>query len=243
MSGISPRVDAAPGGHLHRPVAGRAAAAATSRTEDAAAADAAATLIHRARGAATSGTAAHMPIVQAELATAEAEWSRLQDGTAATPTAGTRQPTIGTSCLPAPSGLRAPRRAEALLHHAEDATDAARELAAAYDTATMLGAGPLLRSIQALAERARIPLPAPPPLRRPARWATSPSGNRRCSPFLPTGSATGVSPRICSSAKDGQRAHLPHPGQARRHQPHRSRRGRPADQHHAIARGSRRSWR
>ena len=157
-------------------MAGRAAAAATSRTEDAAAADAAATLIHRARGAATSGTAAHMPIVQAELATAEAEWSRLQDGTAATPTAGTRQPTIGTSCLPAPSGLRAPRRAEALLHHAEDATEAARELAAACDTATMLGAGPLLRSIQALAERARIPLPRPAPPQQATPQAT-PGGN------------------------------------------------------------------
>jgi len=46
----------------------------------AAAAGTAATLIHRARSAATSGTATCMHIVQAELATAEAEWSRLHDG-------------------------------------------------------------------------------------------------------------------------------------------------------------------
>ena len=63
--------------------------------------------------------------------------------------------------FPYPAAYARRRLAEALLHSAKGASAAARELAAAYDAATMLGAGPLLRSIQALAERARIPLPDP----------------------------------------------------------------------------------
>ena len=130
-----------------------------SRIENTAGADSAAALIHRARGAATSGTAAHMPIVQAELATAEAEWSRLQDGHGGNPERWHEAVTHWEKLsFPHPAAYAHRRRAEALLHRAEGASEAARELAAACDTAAMLGAGPLLRSIQALAERARIPL-------------------------------------------------------------------------------------
>ena len=152
----------------------RAAAATTrSRITDAAAAGGtAATLIHRARGAAASGTAAHMPIVQAELATAEAEWSRLYGQHGGSPDRWHEAATHWEKLsFPHPAAYARRRLAEALLHSAEGASAAARELAAACDTATMLGAGPLLRSIQALAERARIPLPgqaAPQP---------SPAGN------------------------------------------------------------------
>jgi ATP/maltotriose-dependent transcriptional regulator MalT len=136
-------------------------ATAASHTEDAAAtAGSAATLIHRARSAATSGTASHMPIVQAELATAEAEWSRLHDGHGGSPErwheAATRWEKLS---FPHPAAHARRRLAEALLHSADGTSAAARELAAAYDTATMLGAGPLLRSVGTLAERARIPLP------------------------------------------------------------------------------------
>jgi DNA-binding CsgD family transcriptional regulator/tetratricopeptide (TPR) repeat protein len=139
--------------------------AARSRIGDAAAAGGtAATLIHRARGAATSGTAAHMPIVQAELATAEAEWSRLHDRHGGSPDRWHEAVTHWEKLsFPHPAAYARRRLAEALLHSAEGASAAARELAAACDTATMLGAGPLLRSIQALAERARIPLPGPAP--------------------------------------------------------------------------------
>jgi ATP/maltotriose-dependent transcriptional regulator MalT len=134
-----------------------------SRSTDAAAADrTAATLIHRARGAATAGAAAHMPIVQAELATAEAEWSRLHDGHGGSPDRWHEAATHWEKLsFPHPAAYARRRLAEALLHRADGASAAARELAAACDTATMLGAGPLLRSIQALAERARIPLPGP----------------------------------------------------------------------------------
>jgi len=139
------------------------AAAATTRshsTDAAAAGGTAATLIHRARGAAASGAAAQLPIVQAELATAEAEWSRLNDGHGGSPDRWHEAATHWEKLsFPHPAAYARRRLAEALLHRAEGASAAARELAAASDTATMLGAGPLLRSIQALAERARIPLP------------------------------------------------------------------------------------
>ena len=141
----------------------RAATATTrSRITDAAAGGTAATLIHRARSATASGTAAHMPIVQAELATAEAEWSRLHDQHGGSPDRWHEAATHWENLsFPHPAAYARRRLAEALLHSAEGASAAARELAAACDTATMLGAGPLLRSIQALAERARIPLPGP----------------------------------------------------------------------------------
>jgi len=144
----------------------RAAAATTrSRIGNAAAVDgSAATLIHRARGAAASGAAARMPIVQAEIAAAEAEWSRLHDGHGGSPDRWHEAATHWEKLsFPHPAAYARRRLAEALLHSAEGASAAARELAAACDTATMLGAGPLLRSIQALAERARIPLPGPAP--------------------------------------------------------------------------------
>jgi ATP/maltotriose-dependent transcriptional regulator MalT len=152
----------------------RAAATPRSRITDAAGADGtAAILIHRARGAATSGTAAHMPIVQAELATAEAEWSRLHEGHGGSPDhwheAAMHWEKLS---FPHPAAYARWRLAEALLHSAEGASAAARELAAACDTATTLGAGPLLRSIQALAERARIPLPG-----AVAVMQTGPAGN------------------------------------------------------------------
>jgi ATP/maltotriose-dependent transcriptional regulator MalT len=142
----------------------RAAAATTrSRSTDAAAAGGtAATMIHRARGAATSATASNMPIVQAELATAEAEWSRLHDGHGGSPDRWNEAATHWEKLsFPHPAAYARRRLAEALLHSADGANEAARELAAACETATMLGAGPLLRSIGALAERARIPLPGP----------------------------------------------------------------------------------
>ena len=141
----------------------RAAATTRARVGNAAAADGtAATLIHRARGAATSGAATHMPIVQAELATAEAEWSRLHDRHGGSPDRWREAATHWEKLsFPHPAAYARRRLAEALLHSAEGASAAARELAAACDTATMLGAGPLLHSIQALAERARIPLPGP----------------------------------------------------------------------------------
>jgi DNA-binding CsgD family transcriptional regulator/tetratricopeptide (TPR) repeat protein len=141
----------------------RAAATTRGRVGNAAAADGtAATLIHRARGAATSGAAAHMPIVQAEFATAEAEWSRLHEGDGGSPDRWHEAATHWEKLsFPHPAAYARRRLAEALLHSAEGASAAARELAAACDTATMLDAGPLLRSIQALAERARIPLPGP----------------------------------------------------------------------------------
>jgi ATP/maltotriose-dependent transcriptional regulator MalT len=106
--------------------------------------------------------AGHMPIVQAELATAEAEWSRLHDGHGGSPDRW-QQAVMHWEKLsfPHPAAYARRRLAEALLHSAEGASAAARELAAACETATTLGAGPLLRSIQALAERARIPLPGP----------------------------------------------------------------------------------
>jgi DNA-binding NarL/FixJ family response regulator len=103
-----------------------------------------------------------MPIVQAELATAEAEWSRLYDGHGGSPDRWHEAATHWEKLsFPHPAAYARRRLAEALLHSAEGASAAARELAAACDTATMLGAGPLLRSIQGLAERARIPLPGP----------------------------------------------------------------------------------
>ena len=103
-----------------------------------------------------------MPIVQAELATAEAEWSRLHDQHGGSPDRWHEAATHWENLsFPHPAAYARRRLAEALLHSAEGASAAARELAAACDTATMLGAGPLLRSIQALAERARIPLPGP----------------------------------------------------------------------------------
>jgi ATP/maltotriose-dependent transcriptional regulator MalT len=137
-------------------------ATAGSHTADAAAAGTAATLIHRARSAATSGTASHMPIVQAELATAEAEWSRLHDGNGGSPDRWQQAAAHWEKLsFPHPAAYARRRLAEALLHSAEGTSAAARELAAACETATMLGAGPLLRSIQALAERARITLPGP----------------------------------------------------------------------------------
>jgi DNA-binding CsgD family transcriptional regulator/tetratricopeptide (TPR) repeat protein len=137
-------------------------ATAGNHTGDTAAAGTAATLVHRARSAATSGTASHMPIVQAELATAEAEWSRLHDGHGGSPDRWHEAATHWEKLsFPHPAAYARRRLAEALLHSAEGASAAARELAAACETATTLGAGPLLRSIQALAERARIPLPGP----------------------------------------------------------------------------------
>ncbi len=103
-----------------------------------------------------------MPIVQAELATAEAEWSRLHDGHGGSPDRWHEAATHWEKLsFPHPAAYARRRLAEALLHRAEGASAAARELATACGTATMLGAGPLLRSIQALAERARIPLPGP----------------------------------------------------------------------------------
>jgi ATP/maltotriose-dependent transcriptional regulator MalT len=137
-------------------------ATAGNHAADAAAAGTAATLVHQARSAATSGTAGHMPIVQAELATAEAEWSRLHDGHGGSPDRW-QQAVMHWEKLsfPHPAAYARRRLAEALLHSAQGASAAARELAAACETATTLGAGPLLRSIQALAERARIPLPGP----------------------------------------------------------------------------------
>src|SRR6266568_1336978 len=141
------------------------AAAATTRsrvTDAAAAGGTAATFIHRARGAAASATASNMPIVQAEVASAEAEWSRLHDGHGGSPDRWHEAATHWEKLsFPHPAAYARRRLAEALLHSADGASAAARELAAACETATMLGAGPLLRSIQALAERARIPLPGP----------------------------------------------------------------------------------
>jgi DNA-binding NarL/FixJ family response regulator len=114
-----------------------------------------------------------MPIVQAELATAEAEWSRLHDGHGGSPDRWHEAVTHWEKLsFPHPAAYAHRRRAEALLHRAEGASEAARELAAACDTAAMLGAGPLLRSIQALAERARIPLHGPA-----AAPQTAPAGN------------------------------------------------------------------
>lgn len=137
-------------------------ATAGNHAGGAAAAGTATALIHRARGAATSATASHMPIVQAELATAEAEWSRLHDGHGGSPDrwheAATQWENLS---FPHPAAYARRRLAEALLRRAEGASAAARELAAAWETATMLGAGPLLRSIEALADRARISLPGP----------------------------------------------------------------------------------
>src|SRR6266496_3342322 len=156
------------------------AAAATTRsrvTDAAAAGGTAATFIHRARGAAASATASHMPIVQAELATAEAEWSRLHDGHGGSPDRWHEAATHWEKLsFPHPAAYARRRLAEALLHSADGANEAGRELAAACETATMLGAGPLLRSIQALAERARIPLPGPAPAARAGPRA-GPAGN------------------------------------------------------------------
>jgi DNA-binding NarL/FixJ family response regulator len=103
-----------------------------------------------------------MPIVQAELATAEAEWSRLHDGHGGSPDRW-HEAVMHWEKLsfPHPAAYARRRLAEALLHSPAGASAAARELAAACDTATTLGAGPLLRSIQDLAERARIPVPGP----------------------------------------------------------------------------------
>jgi len=157
----------------------RAAAATTrARSPDAAAAGGtAATMIHRARGAATSTTASNMPIVQAELATAEAEWSRLHDGHGGSPDRWHEAATHWEKLsFPHPAAYARRRLAEALLHTAEGASAAARELAAACETATTLGAGPLLRSIQALAERALIPLPGPAAAQQTAPQ-TGPTGN------------------------------------------------------------------
>ena len=143
----------------------RAAAATTrNRIGNATAADDDATLIHRARSASTSATASHMPIVQAELATAEAEWSRLHDGHGGSPDRWHEAVRHWEKLsFPYPAAYARRHLAEALLLRAEGAGLAARELAAACDTAIMLGAGPLLRSVQALAERARIPLDGPAP--------------------------------------------------------------------------------
>ncbi len=150
------------------------AAAAGNHTAGAAAATGtAATLIHQARSAATSGAATCMPIVQAELATAEAEWSQLHDGHGGSADRWHEAVTHWEKLsFPHPAAYARRRLAEALLHSAEGASAAARELAVACETATMLGAGPLLRSIQALAERARIPLPGPAAAMQP-----SPAGN------------------------------------------------------------------
>jgi DNA-binding CsgD family transcriptional regulator len=151
LAGITVEAERAATATTRSPVTGAAAAGGT-----------AATLIHRARDAATSGTAAHMPIVQAELATAEAEWSRLHDQHGGSPDRWHQAATHWENLpFPYPAAYARRRLAEALLHSAKDTSAAARELAAAHDTATMLGAGPLLRSIQALAERARIRLPGP----------------------------------------------------------------------------------
>ncbi len=171
----------------------RADAAITARhTGDAAATGTAATLIHQARTATASGAASHMPIVQAELATAEAEWSRLHDGHGGDPDRWHEAATHWEDLsFPHPAAYARRRLAEALLHSAEGASAAARELAGAWDTATMLGAGPLLVSIEALAERARIPLPSQ---REPPRVGAQPG---------PAGSLTRRERQVLTLLADG----------------------------------------
>jgi DNA-binding NarL/FixJ family response regulator len=118
-----------------------------------------------------------MPIVQAELATAEAEWSRLHDGHGGSPDRWHEAAAHWEKLsFPHPAAYARRRLAEALLHSAEGTSAAARELAAACDTATTLGAGPLLRSIQGLAERARIVLPGPAAVAQ-ARAQAGPADN------------------------------------------------------------------
>jgi ATP/maltotriose-dependent transcriptional regulator MalT len=138
-----------------------AAPAGRPAKDAAATAGAAAALIHQARTA--GGSASHLPIVQAELAAAEAEWSRLHDGRGGDPGRWREAARHWDQlAFPHPAAYARRRLAEALLHSTGGTGAAARELTAAWDTAGMLGAGPLLASICALAERARIPLPGPP---------------------------------------------------------------------------------
>ena len=100
------------------------------------------------------------------------------------------------------------REAYARLREAEAAAragrreQAARALAAGQALARDLRAVPLLGLAGELARRARLAASpdrrrAPP---RPQPGLTSPAGRPRCSPILPTATATGRSPVLCSSA-------------------------------------------
>ncbi len=101
-----------------------------------------------------------MPIVQAELATAEAEWSRLHPGRGGAAErwreAVARWDELS---FPHPVAYARWRLADALLQTGAHLEQASSELTAAWQGASMLGAEPLRRHILALAERARIPLP------------------------------------------------------------------------------------
>ncbi len=97
------------------------------------------------------------PIVEAWLSVCKAETSRLD---------GEQDPVAWTAAAEGVERLGLPymvaycrwREAEAVLGSAGDRAHAAKALTAAFDTASRLGARPLLGEVGALAQRARIPL-------------------------------------------------------------------------------------
>jgi DNA-binding CsgD family transcriptional regulator len=132
-----------------------------AEAEEQTARELAAALLDRVRVAAGAPEVIPTPAVQANLLTAEAEWSRVT---------GTGDPERWAESSRAWEALGYPwqagyarwRQAEALLAQGAPRPDAGAALARAWDLAAGLGARLLVAEIDALGRRARIELAGPP---------------------------------------------------------------------------------
>jgi tetratricopeptide (TPR) repeat protein len=212
----------------------RAARARHADAEERTARELAAGIIDRARAVAAAPAVRVTPTVAANLVTAEAEWSRVT---------GPSDPEQWASCARAWEALGHPwpaayarwRQAEALLVRRAPRQVAGAALGQAWALAGGLGSPLLHAEIEALGRRARIELApgggaggsgarARAVHRRAGLTLKGARGARagRRRPHQPADRRGAVHQR-----QDRQRARVQHPGQARRGQPQRGRRGRP----------------
>ncbi|HET9522081.1 MAG TPA: AAA family ATPase [Candidatus Limnocylindrales bacterium] len=107
----------------------------------------------------TRETSAATPSLQAVVATAEAEWSRLEGSSDASAWMRAAEAWDAVP-MPYPAARARARAGEAILLARGPRDEAARHLRAAHRATTDLGAAPLRASIEAIATRARIDLTA-----------------------------------------------------------------------------------
>ena len=136
--------------------------------------DLAAGLIDRARAATTAPNVVPTPVVEANLLTAEAEWSRVIGPSDPERWAESAQAWEALS-YPWPAGYARWREAEALLAQGAPRPAAGAALARARTLASGLGARLLTAEIDALGRRARIELALPPGRETPDGPAQEPA--------------------------------------------------------------------
>jgi DNA-binding winged helix-turn-helix (wHTH) protein/DNA-binding CsgD family transcriptional regulator/tetratricopeptide (TPR) repeat protein len=128
--------------------------------EEQAAHELAAGLIDRARAAIAAPNVLRTPAMEANLLTADAEWSRVTGPSDPERWARSAQAWEALS-FPSPAGYARWRQAEALLAQGASRDVAGAALARAWTLASGLGARVLTAEIDALGRRARIELPSP----------------------------------------------------------------------------------